>query len=270
MRKEDQTPLPSMLPRKRRLSRGVYLVPSLLTAAGMFSGFYAMIYTFQSVLYNREDFKTAVWAIVIATFLDNLDGRLARLMKAESEFGFQFDSIADMVSFGVAPAVLVYGFSLIHLDRLGWIGAFFYLACAAIRLARFNVLSSEAPSRKYFKGLPSPVAAGGLAVTLLMAYQFLPTGFLNYGMLMVTFFLGLLMISNVRFRSLKDLDFRRYRIQSFLLVLGVLMLVFIFQEKTIFVMFIAYLCFGLIEELILFKRRRKSDPNVPFLPFGDR
>ncbi|MDB5036589.1 MAG: CDP-diacylglycerol--serine O-phosphatidyltransferase [Bacteriovoracaceae bacterium] len=256
--------------RKSRLSKGVALFPSMLTAAAMFAGFYSIIYTLNEVLEGRNDFRPAVYAILTATLLDSLDGRMARLMKVESDFGSHFDSIADMVSFGVAPAVFAYCVGLSKLGRLGWLGAFLYLACAAIRLARFNVLAAEGQSKKYFKGMSSPVAAAGLCVFAILLRDF-DTGLLyQIGLLLMTGLVAFLMISNVRFRSFKDLDFRNYPLQYFLGVMAIVMLIVIYHEIALFGLFVIYLLSGLIEEYILFRRRRKSDPSVPFLPFGDR
>jgi len=265
----EQTPLP-FKPR-RGLARGIVIFPSLITASALFLGFYSIIFTLRYVEgIPQADFSFAVYAIIVAGVLDNLDGRIARLMKAESAFGLQFDSIADMVSFGVAPAVMAYGFALIELKRWGWLGAFMFLTCAAIRLARFNVMTAEAPSRKYFKGLSSPVAAGGLGVTLLMMKSFLSSDVFSWGALLATIGIALLMISNVRFRSFKDLNFRRQPIQYFLIALLLLLVVVEFGSTALFFLFVIYLLSGLIEELVLFRRRRKSDPSTPFLPFGDR
>ncbi len=265
----EQTPLP-FKPR-RGLARGIVIFPSLITASAMFLGFYSIILTLRYVEGIRDaDLAVAVYAIVVAGILDNLDGRIARLMKAESAFGLQFDSIADMVSFGVAPAVMSYGFALIELKRWGWMGAFMFLTCAAIRLARFNVMTAEAPSRKYFKGLSSPVAAGGLGVTLLMMREYLIEDFFLVAALVATIGIALLMISNVRFRSFKDLNFRRQPIQYFLISLLLLVILIEFGTEALFFVFVIYLLSGLVEELVLFRRRRKSDPSTPFLPFGDR
>lgn len=256
---------------RRIRHRGVVILPSLLTAAALFSGFYSIIYVLSATLERSTDFRTAVFAIIIATIFDSLDGRMARMMKAESEFGSHFDSIADMVSFGVAPAVLVYASSLSKLGRVGWLAAFLYLACAAIRLARFNVLAKEDnPSRKYFKGMPSPVAAAGLAIFSLVVHEAKMKFIINWGVLCMTIFLALLMVSNVRFRSFKDLQVSRQPIQLFLISIVIILLIVAFQELAIFSFFIIYLLSGLVEELILWRRRRKSDPSVPFLPFGDR
>jgi len=256
---------------RKRIARGVYIVPSLITSIALCLGFYSIIFTLTALKKGTTNFEPAVFALIFASVFDNLDGRIARLMKAESEFGFQFDSIADMVSFGIAPAVLAYGFALIDLDRMGWLGAFLFLACAGIRLARFNVTSDdENSSRKYFKGMSSPVAAGGLSISMLMLNKFTEGPAYSYGVLAVTVFLALLMVSNVRFRTFKDIGFKRHRIQYFLITLAGIVSIFAFREDALFVIFILYLVAGLIEELFLFKRRRKSDPSVPFLPFGDR
>jgi len=245
-------------------------VPSLLTSAALFSGFYSIIYTVNSVLYHRDEYRNAVIAIILATFFDSLDGRMARLMKAESEFGSHFDSIADMVSFGVAPSVLLYASALSKLGRLGWLAAFLFLACAAIRLARFNVISHSAPSRKYFKGLSSPVAAGGAVLFSLLFREYAAPSYYEMGVCGMTMLLALLMVSNVRFRSFKDLDFRKHPLQVFLLAVLIIIMIASFGESAMFAFFLMYLIGGLIEELVLFRRRRKSDPSVPFLPFGDR
>jgi CDP-diacylglycerol--serine O-phosphatidyltransferase len=266
----SESSLGTILKRRRVARRGVFLLPSLLTAAALFSGFYSIIFTMNSLLFGRDNFHTAVLAIIFATLFDSLDGRVARLMKAESEFGSHFDSIADMVSFGVAPSVLVYAWALIHLGRPGWLGSFLYLACAAIRLARFNVLSSQGMSKKYFKGLPSPVAAGGLALCLWMLNDWMSGQTFSWVILGITICLSLAMISNVRFRAFKDIDFRRFRVQTLMMAMLLIVMVFSFHEAALFIIFIAYLISGLVEELILFRRRRRSDPSVPFLPFGDK
>lgn len=257
--------------RRERIAKGVFIVPSLVTALALFLGFYSIIFTLQSLRTGGTLFETAAFALIFAGVLDNLDGRIARLMKVESAFGVQFDSIADMVSFGIAPAVVAYGFGLIHLDRLGWLGAFLFLACAGIRLARFNVITQSEPvSRKYFKGMSSPVAAGGLVMCMLQMQRSLDPYYYPYGVLIVTAFLALLMVSNVRFRTFKDIEFKKHPIQYFLLIVMAIASIFAFREDALFVIFLIYLTFGLFEELVLFRRRRKSDPNVPFLPFGDR
>jgi len=269
MEQDDKTPI-ARLKKHPTFSRGIYLLPSLLTAAALFFGFFSIIYTLRSLLFGQEEFLWAAYSIVIAAFFDGLDGRLARAMKAESEFGVQFDSISDVVSFGVAPAVLVYGAALLPLDRIGWAGSFLFLACAAIRLARFNVSSSHTPgTQKYFKGLSSPAAAGGLAVCVLIISEIMEGTAFQYIVLALTVLIAFLMISNVRFRSFKEMDFERHKIQTFTLITFILLSIFVFRVYALFVLFLTYLTWGLIEELILWRRRRKSDPTIPFKPFGD-
>ncbi len=136
--------------------RGIYLLPSVLTTFGMFAGFYSIISSING------DFTIAAISILIAMMWDTLDGRVARLTNTQSDFGAEYDSLADLVSFGLAPALLVYQWSLYELGRFGWLAAFVYLACAALRLARFNTQVGTADKR-YFQGLPSPAAAGVIA-----------------------------------------------------------------------------------------------------------
>ena len=141
---------------KIRSKRGIYLLPSVLTTFGMFAGFYSIISSING------DFTIAAISILIAMFWDTLDGRVARLTNTQSAFGAEYDSLADLVSFGLAPALLVYQWTLYELGRFGWLAAFVYLACAALRLARFNTQVGIADKR-YFQGLPSPAAAGVIA-----------------------------------------------------------------------------------------------------------
>lgn len=267
---ETSKNLKSLRTQRRKLAKGIYLLPSLLTACALFSGFYSIVFTVKTMADGEFIFHVAGYAIIIATFLDGIDGRVARLLNAESEFGVQFDSIADMVSFGVAPAVLAYAYALAPLSKWGWMGAFMFLACAGIRLARFNVITNEVPSRKYFKGLSSPVAAGGIALMVLLDVKW-PGQSFHIAALVYTVILSLLMVSNVRFRSFKDFDFHKKQpIALFMAFMLLVVLIFSFRENTLFFMFITYMAWGLIEEFILFRRRRKSDPSTPFLPFGDR
>lgn len=255
---------------KNRRAR-IALVPSLLTGVGLFSGFFSIVLCFREVMGIGIGFAPAGLAIIIASFIDGLDGRLARLMKAETKFGFQFDSIADVVSFGVAPAVLVYSSTLYPLDRWGLLGAFLYVACAAVRLARFNVLSEENPSsRKYFKGMSSPVAAGAVALTALIESPFSES--VHQAMVLGwTIFLSLLMVSNIRFRAFKQMEFASRRpLFTFMVFIFLIVLIFSFQEYALLGIFLVYLSWGLGEEFVLFRRRRRSDPSIPFVPFGER
>ena len=184
------------------LRRGIYLLPNLITTGALFSGFYAIIAAMSGSLMN------AAIAIVIAGFLDALDGRIARMTNTQSEFGVQYDSLSDMVAFGVAPAVLMFSWVLANLGKLGWVVAFLYMACAALRLARFNTK----PDNKVFFGLASPAAAGVLATTVWvwMEYVQIPSSVeIAIPFALATVTVGLLMVSNVRYYSPKQMNFEK-------------------------------------------------------------
>ncbi|MDQ6999554.1 MAG: CDP-diacylglycerol--serine O-phosphatidyltransferase [Mariprofundus sp.] len=195
--------------------RGVYVLPSLFTTMGLFSGFYSLVASIQG------NFELAAWAILAAAVFDMLDGRVARLLHAETEFGAEYDSLCDMLSFGVAPAVLVYLWALINLGsdfhRLAWLGAFFVVACAALRLARFNVKLAE-QDKRYFQGLPTPGAALFIATAVLYHVDLHaePWPWLWLGL---SVFLSWLMVSNVRFISGKDVDLKKRRSSGVLIVM---------------------------------------------------
>jgi len=197
--------------------RGVYVLPSLFTTMGLFSGFYSLVASIQG------NFELAAWAILAAAVFDMLDGRVARLLHAETEFGAEYDSLCDMLSFGIAPAVLVYLWALINLGsdfhRLAWLGAFFVVACAALRLARFNVKLAE-QDKRYFQGLPTPGAALFIATAVLYHVDLHaePWPWLWLGL---SVFLSWLMVSNVRFISGKDVDLKKRRSSSVLIIMVV-------------------------------------------------
>ena len=193
-----------MEPENATRRRGVYLLPNLLTSAALFAAFYSII----SGISGK--FEAAAIAIVVAGLLDGLDGRVARLTKTQSDFGEQYDSLADLISFGLAPALLAFNWSLSSLreisvltGKLGWLAAFLFVSCAALRLARFNTQSGIADKR-YFQGLASPAAAGTLVFTI---WFFVDNGVAGASVRWLIFFeiiaLGLLMFSNVRYFSFK-------------------------------------------------------------------
>jgi CDP-diacylglycerol--serine O-phosphatidyltransferase len=188
---------------RRRFRRGVYLLPSLFTMGNMFCGYACIVYAM------RGEYETAAPFIGFAYVLDVLDGRVARLTGGESEFGLQFDSLADVVSFGMAPAILSFQWGLSSLGRLGWAAGFMFLACAAMRLARFNIQSGG--DKRYFVGMPSPAAAAIPASTVYLY----PDGLYDYraalpalAMVLVP---AVLMVSTIRFRSFKTLDSQNRR-----------------------------------------------------------
>ncbi len=189
--------------RGRALRRGAYLLPSLLTIGNMFLAFFAL------VLATRNEFERAAFFLFGAAILDSLDGRVARSMKIEGEFGKQYDSLADQFSFGVVPALMAYFWGLEELGRIGWLIPFFYVVCAATRLARFNVQVSQA-DRRWFVGLPSPAAAGGVATVLFFAPRDLDLLRTSQAFVLATLVvLGALMLSTFRYYSFKELGGRR-------------------------------------------------------------
>ncbi len=220
-------------PVRKRLRRGAYLLPSLFTMGNIMLGFYAVISAME------DQFRTAAILIFAAGFLDGLDGRIARLTGTESEFGKEFDSLADVLTFGCAPALIVYQWSLRPLDRLGWLLPLFFLLCTAIRLARFNVQTKAVDSR-FFVGLPSPAAAGALVSLLFIAYD--PTA-LNAGLdpsrveaampfCLVLF--GSLMVSTFRYPSMKRVDLKQKLSYRAALMMGAVILLLVYYPEAFF------------------------------------
>jgi CDP-diacylglycerol--serine O-phosphatidyltransferase len=221
--------------------RGIYLLPNAFTTAALFAGFYAI------VMAMNQNFDKACWAIFIAMILDALDGRVARLTNTQSEFGAQYDSLSDMVSFGAAPALVIYEWSLRDLGKLGWVAAFIYCAGAALRLARFNT-NIAVVDKRYFQGLPSPAAAALVVGFILMARDPMvaisprSVDWLSWG---IAVFAGLTMVSNVPFYSFKDVNFKKSVpfIVVFLIALG-LALVAIAPEVALWPIFLVYALSG--------------------------
>lgn len=212
-------------------SRGIYLLPSILTTFGMFAGFYSIIASING------DFTLAAISIMVAMLWDALDGRVARLTNTQSDFGAQYDSLADLVSFGVAPALLVYEWSLSDLGRIGWLAAFIFLACAALRLARFNTQVGIS-NKRYFQGLPSPAAAGVIASMIWL--KFWKFEYFDFGIVSLSYYIGvgitivcaLLMVSNVRYYSFKELDSKKASFRFLLAI--VLSLIVLLSKPNIF------------------------------------
>jgi CDP-diacylglycerol---serine O-phosphatidyltransferase len=197
-----------------RLRRGVYLLPSLFTLGNMFCGYICIVHTL------RGDYESAAPFVGFAFVLDALDGRIARMTGSESAFGVEFDSLADVISFGLAPAILTYAWGLSSLGRLGLAAGFLYVSAAAMRLARFNIQTGAGLDRRYFVGMPSPPAAGVLAATVY-AY---PAGLTDYRAalpaLAVVLVPAALMVSTIRFRSFKTFDLQSRRPYSVLIVIA--------------------------------------------------
>jgi CDP-diacylglycerol--serine O-phosphatidyltransferase len=181
--------------------KGIYLLPNILTTGALFGGFYAVLSGFTG------NFEFAAMAIFAAMIFDGLDGRVARMTNTQSDFGVQYDSLSDMVSFGVAPAVVAYGWGVSDLGKLGLAAAFVYASCAALRLARFNV-QAELADKKTFTGLPSPVAAALVAGFIWSTYDLEPSLGLSIVGAILTAAAGLLMVSNFKYPSFKEVDLR--------------------------------------------------------------
>ncbi|MBD3897923.1 CDP-diacylglycerol--serine O-phosphatidyltransferase [Halomonas sp. ML-15] len=188
---------------KKVRRRGIYLLPNLFTTSALFSGFFAVVAGING------DFTAAAVAIFIAMVLDGLDGRVARMTNTQSAFGAEYDSLSDMVSFGVAPALVAFTWILQDIGKTGWVVAFLYVACAALRLARFNVQIGST-DKKWFIGLPSPSAAAFVAASVWTFHSFDAdaVGF-KLLMLVVVAAAGVLMVSNIRYHSFKDIDFKK-------------------------------------------------------------
>jgi CDP-diacylglycerol--serine O-phosphatidyltransferase len=228
------------LEKPRRVSMRIYVLPNLLTTVNMFFGFFAIIYSING------NFTWAAYAIVVGAVFDQLDGRVARYTNSTSRFGAEYDSLSDLVSFGLAPGLMLFLWALEPFGRVGWLASFFYVACGALRLARFNVTVASM-EKAYFQGLPIPMAAGIVASSVL-AFEDLeldPTR--SWALLAMTFLLGFVMVSNFRYRSFKDLDLRHRRPFEYL-VIGVFIfaIVAIRPETTLFVLFMTYATLGAV------------------------
>lgn len=233
-------------------SRGIYLLPNAFTTGALFCGFFAI------VMAMNQRFEHAAWAIFVAMILDGLDGRIARLTNTQSEFGAQYDSLADMVSFGAAPALVIYEWSLRGMGKLGWIAAFVYCAGAALRLARFNT-NIEVVDKRFFQGMPSPAAAATVVgFVLLMNDLEVPGLQLSWTSFAIALFAGLTMVTNVPFYSFKELNFRKSVPFIFVFVIAlVFALVSIDPPKVMFPLFLIY---GLSGYAVFFWRMAKGKP----------
>jgi CDP-diacylglycerol--serine O-phosphatidyltransferase len=248
----------------RRKFRGTFLIPNLITTASLFSGFYAIV----SSIKGR--FEPAALAILVAMVLDGLDGRLARLTHTTSGFGVQYDSLSDLVAFGVAPALLVYLWALQDFGRFGWVAAFLFVACGALRLARFNVQTGSIDPR-YFNGLPIPAAAAFVATGVLFYLTLGDWAYLRHAYVLVMIYvLSFLMVSNIKFYSFKQPDlFKRHPFQT--LVALVLIFVVVATEPYFmgFILTAAYVASGAVSTYYYYSRVRvtekteKTEEEIP-------
>ena len=236
---------------KPKLRRGIYLLPNLFTTAALFAGFYAVLAAMQG------RFEAASLAIFAAMVLDGLDGRVARLTNTQSDFGAEYDSLSDMVAFGVAPALVAYEWALGGLGKIGWLAAFVYTAAAALRLARFNTQVGIADKR-YFQGLPSPSGAAIIAAGVWIGtdHGIDSTG-VRWVAALLTALVGLLMVSNFRYHSFKQIDVRG-RV-SFIVAVVVMLafaLVFLHPPVVLFLGFFTYAVSGPVFTLVRRRQRR--------------
>ena len=235
------------------LRRGVYILPNLITSGSLFAGFYSIAST-----YNGH-FEKAATGIIAGVILDGLDGRVARMTRTTTRFGVEYDSLADLVSFGVAPAFLVYGWALSAFGRWGWLAAFLYLICGALRLARFNVQINTVEKGK-FNGLPIPAAATFVASMILLFFYLGGSGsFKHFAVLLTIYVLAFLMVSTIKFSSFKDLEPLRRRPFNTLVVFVFLALLLAAEPQVMIFIFIsAYIVSGPVGEVVEMVRRRRA------------
>ena len=233
------------------MRRGIYILPNLFTTGNLFCGFWAIISVFQ------EKFFYAAVAILSACVFDILDGKVARLSGATSKFGVQYDSLADLVSFGIAPALLAFSWALRPYGKFGWLAAFLFVVCGALRLARFNVQSSSGEV-KYFKGLPIPAAGSMIALTILLYLRLIETDWVkDIVILVMIYVLAFLMVSNVRYFSFKELNLAKRKPFS-IFIFVILSMIVIIMEPTIvlFVSVIFYVFSGPVSMLLAWRKKR--------------
>jgi len=243
------------------MRKGIYILPNSLTVTGMFFGFMSIITSM------KGDFERAAWYILIAMLFDAMDGWVARLTKTTSRFGLELDSLSDVISFGVAPALMVYIWSLNSFGKVGWLGAFVFVACGALRLARFNVqmVGSE---KKYFTGLPIPGAAGLLATYVLFHHETIGSESISNDvpLVIMVYVSAFLMISRVKFHSIKELNIRDRRPFWMLpIALGILYAVAMNPPVVLFGVCVVYVIWAMLEFLLTFPKRRakiKSQKKV--------
>jgi CDP-diacylglycerol---serine O-phosphatidyltransferase len=249
--------------RNQRLRRGIYILPSVFTVANLLCGYYAVLATLEG---RVSDLDNAARAIGFAILFDSLDGRIARAMGTNSEFGKQFDSLADVVSFGIAPAVLAYAWGIrstasapeaLHLIQLGWLIGFFFVVCCAWRLARFNIQGMAPGGGRYFVGLPTPAGAGMIAAMIHAIVDPIQDVKVSLLWLLLVLALGVLMSSTVRYYGFKDIQWthRQPSLAVVLLALFVGAIVY-FSQITLILIASAYVLHGIAFQLVRTVRHR--------------
>jgi CDP-diacylglycerol--serine O-phosphatidyltransferase len=234
-----------------KMRKGIYILPNLFTTGNLFCGFWAIISVFQ------ENFYYAAIAILLASAFDILDGKVARLSGATSKFGVQYDSLADLVSFGIAPALLAFSWALRPYGKFGWLAAFLFVVCGALRLARFNVQSSSGEA-KYFKGLPIPAAASMIALTILLYFELIETGGVkDIVILVMIYILAFLMVSSIRYFSFKELNLAKRKPFSIFIFVILSMIVIAYQPIIVLFGFtLVYVFSGPVNMVIAWQKKR--------------
>lgn len=246
---------------KESLKKGVYILPNLFTTGSLFAGFYSIVATMNGSVVNGQ-FVVAAWFILIASIFDGLDGKVARLTGTTSKFGVEYDSLADLVAFGVAPGLLMYSWALKSFGKLGWLAAFLYVVCCALRLARFNVQITTVESKR-FVGLPTPAAAGMVASCVLIFFELGGSGTIRkVSVLILIYVLALLMVSNFRYYSFKDPElFRRQPFWVLVILIFLIIVIVAKPEISLFALSFGYMISGPIGYLLVLGRRsRKAVP----------
>ncbi len=240
-------------PKDKKRFRGIYILPNLITTASLFAGFYAIIEAIHG------NFEVAALAVLVSLVLDGLDGRVARMTQSSSNFGVQYDSLADLVAFGVAPALIVYFWALQPFGRYGWVAAFLFVVCGALRLARFNVQIGEFDPR-YFNGLPIPAAATMVAMTILMYHELGEWAPTRHGLIVgMIYVLSFLMVSNIKYYSFKKFELFQRKPFPVLVAAVLIFLVIAIEPKIMGCLAMAsYVISGPILTLLLLWRRRKE------------
>jgi CDP-diacylglycerol--serine O-phosphatidyltransferase len=257
--------------RNHRLRRGVYILPSAFTVANLLCGYYAILATLEGGVTNMDH---AARAIGLAILFDSLDGRVARAMGTNSEFGREFDSLADVVSFGIAPAFLAYVWGVhamaaanaaegMHLTQLGWLVGFFFTVCCAWRLARFNIQGMAPGGSRFFVGMPTPAAAGMIAATVHCFEAPIQDERFSLLWLLLVVVLGVLMSSTVRYYSFKDIPWTRREPSLAVVTIALLLCaVVLFSRPTLMLIASAYVVHGIVLQIIRFAKQRTASRHA--------
>ena len=235
------------------MEKGVYILPNLFTTGNLFCGFWSIISVFQ------EHYFYGAVAILLAAIFDVLDGKVARLSGATSKFGIQYDSLADLVSFGIAPAVLAFSWALRPFGRFGWFAAFLFVVCGALRLARFNVLAAVGDT-KFFKGLPIPAAASMVSLVILLYLRLIETGWIkDIVVLGMIYVLAFLMVSSIRYFSFKELHLARQKPFSIFIFVVLSMIVIVMEPVIVlFVFVLAYVLSGPVGVIFSWQKKKAA------------